>query len=91
MIQIKRRRLFSLALGAVIGWASRGWVTTAVANTIELAQAVSKLTKIGDIRDLRRSGFGTLPERARGSQYARRCLSQRSDGDGRGRRNAHSV
>ena len=64
MIQIKRRRLFSLALGAVIGWASRGWVTTAVANTIELAQAVSKLTKIGDIRDLRRSGFGTPPEQS---------------------------
>ena len=71
MIQIKCRRLFSLALGAVIGWASRGWVTTAVANTIELAQAVSKLTKIGDIRDLRRSGFGTPPERARAAVSTR--------------------
>ncbi len=64
-MQLNRRRLFSLVLGTVAGWASGGWVTTAVANTIELAQAVSKLTKIGYIRDLRRAGFGTPPERQR--------------------------
>jgi hypothetical protein len=65
MIQIKRRRLLSLALGAIVGWASKGWVSTAAANTIELAQAAAKLTKIGDIRDIRRSGFGTPPDRRR--------------------------
>ena len=65
MMILKRRRFFSFAFGAVFGWASKGLFSTALAGTVQLAQAASKLTTIGRIRDIRLSGFGTPPERQR--------------------------
>ena len=65
MMTLKRRRFFSFAFGAVFGWASKGLFSTALAGTVQLAQAASKLTTIGRIRDIRLSGFGTPPERQR--------------------------
>lgn len=65
MLNIKRRRFVSLAVGAAIGWVSKGWVSIAQADTVELAQATSKPTAIGKIREMRLSGFGTLPGRQR--------------------------
>ena len=61
MWNVERRRFVSLAFGAAIGWASMGWIPAALAGTVELAQATRKLNAIGKLREMRLSGFGTLP------------------------------
>ena len=65
MLNVKRRRFVSLVFGAAIGWASKGWMPSALAAAVEAGQAVTKLAAIGKIREMRLSGFGTLPGRSR--------------------------
>ena len=65
MLNVKRRRLVSLAFGAAIGWVSKDWIPTVLAGTFELAQATSKLTAIGKVKEISLSGFGTVPGRQR--------------------------
>ncbi len=65
MLNVKRRRFVSLAFGAAIGWASKGWMPAALAAAVETGQAVAKLAAIGKIREMHLSGFGTLPGRPR--------------------------
>ena len=57
--------LYHSHFGAAIGWASKGWISTALAGTVELAQATNKLNAMGKVRELRQTAFGTLPGRQR--------------------------